>query len=337
MYKVVVTDDRHGTYEVEKGVLSAIGAEVTVANCDTPADVVETCADADGLLCNLAPVPAEVVDKLDKCRVISRYGVGMDNVDISACTAKRIYLGNVPDYCAEEVSDQALSLLMSCARKTSRRDAQVRQGLWNICRKDPIYRVAGKTFGLLGYGLIARCLHRKIKGLNPDRVLVYDPYVSNEDIEVAGAIKADWETIFRESDFLSVHLPLNDSTRQMIDSSALQLMKSTAIIVNTSRGAVIDEAALVDALGTGIINSAGLDTFEIEPLPMDSPLRRLDNCVLSDHVGFYSEESLIELKRKTAENVLDVLQGKTPRYWVNRFDAFPPDFAGEKRPPYGGS
>jgi D-3-phosphoglycerate dehydrogenase len=282
--------------------------------------VIEACADTDGLLCNLAPVPAEVVEKLEKCRVISRYGVGMDNVDIAACTARRIYLGNVPDYCAEEVSDQALALLMSCARKTARRDAQVRQGLWNICRKDPIYRIAGKTIGLLGYGLIARCFHRKLKGLNPDRVLIFDPYIDEDTIKSAGAIKADFETVLKESDFISIHLPLNDHTRKMIGASAFELMKSTAILINTSRGAVIDENALIEALRNGTINSAGLDTFEIEPLPMDSPLRELDNCVLSDHVGFYSEESLVELKRKTAENVLDVLEGRPPKYWVNKFD-----------------
>ena len=319
-YKVVVTDDRHGSYEVEKNVLREVDAEVIVENCGTADEVAQACADADGLLCNLAPVPAEVVEKLNKCRVISRYGVGYDNVDIAACTEKRIYVGNAPDYCAEEVSDQAMALLLTCARKTARRDAMIRRGMWNTCSQDTMYRIAGKTFGLLGYGLIARCLHRKINGFEPGSVMVYDPFVDKSVIEAAGARKVDLETFFREADFISVHVPLNKYTRGMINESAFSMMKPGTIIVNTSRGAVIDEQALIDALTSGKINSAGLDTFETEPLPLDSPLRQLENCVLSDHVGFYSEESIVELKRKTAENVLNVLQGKAPKYWVNKFD-----------------
>ncbi|NSW89067.1 MAG: C-terminal binding protein [Firmicutes bacterium] len=317
-FKVVMTDDRHKTYEEEKQILSSIDAEVIISNCSTVEEVINACRDADGIMVNLAPITAEVVDKLEKCKVIARYGVGYDNVDVSACTAKGIYVTNVTDYCAEEVSDHALALLMACVRKVARRDAQVRAGKWNIGSADPIYRMAGKIFTFLGYGMIARTLHRKIKGFNFSRILVYDPYVDAEVIKAAGAEKVDWETAIKEADYISIHMPLNDKTRGIINSETFAMMKPTAIIVNTSRGAVIEEQALINALVSGQINSAGLDVHNKEPLDADNPLMKLENCVLTDHVGWYSEDSMSELKRKVAENVRDVLLGKKPKYPVNK-------------------
>lgn len=317
-FKVVMTDDRHKIYEEEKLVLKSIDAEIIIANCNTVQEVIDTCKDADGIMVNLAPMPAEVIKQLEKCKIISRYGVGFDNVDVAACTQKGIYLANVPDYCAEEVSDQALALLMACARKVARRDAQVRAGQWNIGKADPIYRIAGKTFTFLGFGTIGRCLFRKIKGFNFSRILIYDPFIDAETIRSMGAEKVEWEEAFRAADFISVHMPLNDKTRGIINASAFKMMKPTAIIVNTSRGPVIDEKALIDALINGRINSAGLDVHCKEPLDKDSPLMKIQNCVLTDHVGWYSEEAMSELKRKVAENVKDVLISGKPKYPVNK-------------------
>ena len=316
-YKIVVTDDRYKDYEEEKKTLESLNIELVIADCRTPEEVIEACRDADGILCNLAPIPAEVIDKLQKCKIISRYGVGYDNVDISACSAKGIVVANVPDYCAEEVSDQALALLMGCARKIARRDAQVRNGEWNIGNKDPIYRMAGKTFAFLGFGMIARCLYRKIKGLNFAKILVYDPFIDEETIQSFGAEKADWETAFKSADFISVHMPLNEKTRKSINKEAFALMKKTSIIINTSRGPIIDEEALIAALKTGQINSAGLDVHEKEPMDKDDPLMEIENCILTDHIGWYSEEAMAELKRKAAENIRDVLIGLPPKYPLN--------------------
>jgi D-3-phosphoglycerate dehydrogenase len=316
-FKVVVTDDRYKNYDEEKKVLDKIGAELVIANCRTEGEVAEICWDADAILCNLAPMSAEVIEKLDKCKVISRYGVGYDNVDVKACTEKGIYLTNVPDYCAEEVSDHALALLMSCARKVARRDAQVRRGLWNIGCGDPIYRIAGKTFAFLGFGMIGRCLYRKIKGLNFSRILIFDPYLDEKAVKSYGAEKTDFETALKEADFISLHMPLNEKTESIINREAISMLKKTAIIINTSRGPLIDEKALIDALREGRINYAGLDVHCKEPLDGDNPLMNLENCVLTDHVGWYSEESMNELKRKAAENVSDVLSGREPKYKVN--------------------
>ena len=317
-FKVVMTDDRHKTYEEEKVVLESIGAEVIIANLNTVQEVIDTCKDADGIMCNLSPMPAEVIEKLEKCKIISRYGVGYDNVDAAACAKNGIWLANVPDYCAEEVSDQALALMMACARKVARRDAQVRAGQWNVGKADPIHRIAGKTFTFLGFGMIGRTLYRKIKGFNFARILIYDPFIDAETISAMGAEKVEWETALREGDFISVHMPLNDKTRGLIDAKAFDLMKPTAIIVNTSRGPVIDEKSLIDALTKGKINSAGLDVHTKEPMDLDNPLMKIENCVLTDHVGWYSEEAMSELKRKVAENVRDVLLGGKPKYPVNK-------------------
>lgn len=317
-YKIVVTDDRYGTYDIEKEVLKDIYIEFVIADCKTPDQVISTCNDADGILCNLAPMPKEVIEKLEKCKIISRYGVGFDNIDVDACTKSQIQVSNVTDYCMEEVSDQALALIMSCTRKTARRDAQVRAGMWNIGSSDLIYRIAGKTFSLLGFGMIAKCLLRKIKGLNFSRILVYDPFVDKKTIEEYGCIKVDFETALKESDIISIHMPLNEKTKGIINKEAFGYMRSNAILVNTSRGGVIDEEALYDALETGKINSAGLDVHCSEPMDINDPLLKIPNCVLTDHVGWYSEESIIELKRKAAENVKDALLGFPPKYPVNK-------------------
>jgi D-3-phosphoglycerate dehydrogenase / 2-oxoglutarate reductase len=317
-FKVVMTDDRHKTYEEEKAVLEKINAELVIANCQNAEEVIEACKDADGIIVNLAPITSEVIAKLKKCKVISRYGVGYDNVDVDACTKNGIYLTNVPDYCAEEVSDQALALILACARKVVRRDAQVRAGMWNIGKSDPIYRIAGKTFAFLGFGMIGRCLFRKIKGFDFSKIMVYDPYLDDNTVTAMGAEKVDWATAISTADFISVHMPLNKSTKGIINAEAFEMMKPTAIIVNTSRGPIINEEALIDALKSGRINSAGLDVHIKEPLEIDSPLMKIENCVLTDHVGWYSEEAMSELKRKAAENVRDVLLGGKPRYSVNK-------------------
>lgn len=316
-YKVVVTDDRYGNYDEEKKVLDEIGAELVITDCKNKEEVVDACMYADGVMCNLAPMPAEVIERLKRCKVISRYGVGYDNVDSKACTKKGIYLANVPDYCAEEVSDQALALLMACVRKVARRDAQVRKGMWNIGSNDPMHRIARKNFAFLGFGQIGKCLYRKIKGFDFARVMIFDPFLDEKTIEAFGAEKVDFETALREADFLSLHMPLNDKTRGILNREAFSLLKNTAILINTSRGPLIDEAALIDALTNGRINCAGLDVHNKEPLDRDNPLMRLENCVLTDHAGWYSEEAMAELKRKVAQNVRDVLTGGAPRYKVN--------------------
>jgi len=317
MFKVAVTDDRYGSYTEEKNVLKEIDAELIILNPDNKTEFYRVIRDVDALLVNLHPMTADLISRLDKCKVISRYGVGYDNVDVDTATQKGIWVARVPDYSIEDVSDQALALLMGCVRKVAYKDRMIRNGKWNLHDDQPCHRIKDRVLGLIGYGAIARRLHEKTIGFGLAKVLVYDPYVDDEKIIECGGVPADLTSVLTQSDFISIHVPLADNTLGMIGKEQLKLMKKSAILINTSRGAVLNEADVAEALEIGTINSAGLDVFETEPLSMDSPLRKLDNVILSDHTGWYSEESKKELKTKAALNIAAVLKGGKPVYPVN--------------------
>ncbi|MGD0263626.1 MAG: C-terminal binding protein [Candidatus Methylomirabilota bacterium] len=315
---VVLLEDRYPHHQPEKDVLTKIGAEVVEAgDAVSEAAIIDVCEAADGIAVNLGVLSRRVIADLKRCRVIARYGVGYDNVDVQAATERGIAVVNVPDYCTEDVSDQAFALFMACVRQVALRDRELRRGKWNI-KGGPIFRVAGKTFGLVGYGNIPQALHRKLKGFALVRVLTFDPFIPKEVPKKNGAELVDLETLLRESDFISVHAPLNERTRHMIGKEQFKRMKPKAIIVNTSRGGVVDTAALYDALKQGLICSAGLDVHEQEPVPKDYLLFELDNVVVSDHIGWYSEESQIELQTKVAQAIANVLTGRLPKSVVNR-------------------
>ena len=317
-WKVIVTDDRYGNYHEEEKVLSEAGAVLEVRNFTSPREAAEGLKDADAILNNLFPMTREIVSGLQSCRIISRYGVGYDNVDVRAATKNNIWVARVPDYASEDTSDQALALFLGCVRKIAYKDRMIREGGWNLHKQQPNYRITGKTFGIIGYGGVGMAMHRKLAGLSLARVLVYDPTEDPKLIKSRGGIKTELEQLLTESDYISLHLPLNESTLRLIDRPQIEMMKERAILINTSRGGIINEQALAEALETGRIAGAGLDVFETEPLPSESRLRTLDNVILSDHTGWYSEESLKELKMKAAMNIAEVLKGGEPLYPVNR-------------------
>lgn len=317
--KVVLLEDRFADHAPERRVLEPLGMLVIEGGqAHTTDEIVKLCHDADGITVNLTPITAAVIAGLERCRVIARYGVGYDTIDVEAATARGILVVNVPDYCYEDVSDHAVALWLACVRKTAIRDRQVRAGLWDIGRRDPIHRTAGKVFGLAGYGGIARTVHRKLRGFDLARVLVHDPFVSADVVRAAGAEPVDFETLLAESDYLSCHVPLTAKTRHLFDRAAFARMKPDAVFINTSRGGLVDTTALHEALRDGRLSAAGIDVHEQEPVPRDYPLFGLDNVVLSDHIGWYSEESQVELQTKAAQGVADVLAGRTPAHVVNR-------------------
>ncbi len=320
-YQIIIADDRYPHYKEETEVLQPMGAEIVTIRSQQAADLIPACRNADGIIVNLAPFPAGIIRELAKCKIISRYGVGYDNVDVASATARGIWVANVPDYCGEDVSDQALALLLGCVRKVALRDRQVRAGIWELQRAGPQWRLKGKTLVLFGFGQIARILLRKLAGFQLGRVLVVDPFVDAAAIRAAGAEKSDWDSALAAGDFFSIHMPLNDKTRGLFNAAAFRKMKPTAIIVNTSRGPIIDEQALYQALKEGRINSAGLDVFAREPVNADHPLLTLDNVIVAGHTGWYTEESQTELKRKAAENVRDALTQGKPKYPVNKLEA----------------
>ncbi len=317
MYTIVVTDDRYGSYIEEKEIFNKLNTELIILNSKKIEKDNLQIQNADALLVNLYPMSKNIISNLKHCKIISRYGVGYDNVDIEAATQKGIWVSNVPDYSIEDVSDQALALLLGNIRKIAFKDRMIRRGEWNLHSNQLNHRMKGAVLGLIGYGAIAKRFHEKTSAFGFSKVLVYDPFIKREIITNKGASPTDLNILLSESDYISIHVPLNDTSKKMIGEKQLNLMKKNSILINTSRGGVIDQQALIDTLQKKQIAGAGLDVFEKEPIPNNSPLLKLDNVTLSDHTGWYSEESLKELKTKAAINVLAVLKGGQPIYPVN--------------------
>ena len=312
-WKVVITDCDHGDIEEEKRIFGQMGAELSWLQLKTEEDLIRECKDAEGLLIQYAPLTRKVLGQLPRCKVLSRYGVGVDSIDLKAATDFGIIVANVPDYCVDEVAIQAVTLFMALIRKTVFFDQKVRAGHWDFTEGGPIHRIRGKTMGLVGCGKIGMEVAKMASTLGM-QVLAFDPYIQKAE----GIRLVDLATLLEESDFISIHCPLNESTRHLIGEKAFLQMKKRPLIVNTSRGPIIDGTALIEALKGGLISGAGLDVLEKEPLDPQSPMLKMENVIFSPHMGFYSEESIRELNRRTAENVADVLLGKWPRSVVNR-------------------
>ncbi|MDR7426193.1 MAG: C-terminal binding protein [Armatimonadota bacterium] len=315
-WMVLVTDYVFPSLEVERAVLRAAGAELVAMQAGSEAELAEAVGNADGLLVCYAPVTRRVIERAQRCRVIARYGIGVDNVDVDAATERGIVVTNVPDYCIEEVSDHALALLLACARKVAFLDRGVRAGRWEARDAVPIRRLRGQVLGLVGFGKIPRLLAAKARALGLT-VLAYDPYLDAATCEAYGARQVELGELLARADFVSVHAPLTPQTRGLIGEAELRRMKPTAYLINTARGPIVHEAALLQALQEGWIAGAALDVLESEPPPAGHPLLQAPQVVLTPHVAFYSEESLQELQRKAAEEVARVLTGQPPRYPVN--------------------
>jgi D-3-phosphoglycerate dehydrogenase len=313
-YQVVITDCDHGSIEEEKDEFGRMGAELILAQVQKEEDLIRLCKEADGLINQYASLTRRVFENLTKCKVVSRYGVGVDSVDLKAATDFGIIVANVPDYCMDEVANQTISMILTLIRKTAFFDKKVKSGEWDFHMGIPIHRTRGKTLGLIGCGKIGLEVGKKISAFGV-RVVAFDPYLdkTQEGIELK-----DFDTVLKESDFISIHCPLNDSTRHLIGEQEFRKMEKKPIIINTSRGPIVDEKALIQALEQGLISGAGLDVLEKEPPDVQNPLLKMENVILSPHVGFYSEESISELKRRTAKNVADVLRGRRPDSVVNR-------------------
>lgn len=318
--KIVVTDDRFGSYDIETEILKSYNAEIEVHHHLTREQAPSVLEEADAVLVNCFDMNEAVISRLKRCGIISRYGVGVDNVDIQAAARKNIWVSNVPDYASEDVSDHALALLLACIRKITHEDRMVRSGRRDMDSRQKSFRIKGKTLGIIGHGNIGGALHRKVRSFGLKQILVWDPYVKPDEITRLGGVPSSFPGIIEKSDYISIHVPLSRETARFIGRDEFSAMKNHAIVINTSRGDVIDEKALVRALETGEIGYAGLDVFETEPLPESSPLRTMDNVILTDHTGWYSVESVSELKRKAALNIASYFDSGKPVTPVNRVD-----------------
>ncbi|WP_062223914.1 C-terminal binding protein [Aureimonas sp. D3] len=314
--KIVVTDYEFSDLAPEIAVVEAAGFELTPRQCRSEAELIEACRDADAVINQYAQITGRVVDALERCRVISRYGIGLNTIDVEAATRRGIFIGNVPDGSLEEVSDHAIAMIMGLARGLRLHDAAIRSGRWDYTVVKPLYRLRGRTLGLLSFGAIPQRVARKMSGFGL-RIIACDPYADAEKARTAGVEMVDKATLLREADILSVHVPLTPETHHAIGRAELAAMKPTALLVNTARGPVIDEAALIEALSAGGIAGAGLDVFEFEPIGADHALVAMPNVILTPHAAWYSEDSEVEIRSKTAQNVVDVFQGRHPTYLAN--------------------
>lgn len=315
-WKVLFTDHVFPSIEPVQDELDRIGAELVVAAGDREA-VARAAADADAVLNTYFPLDAELIERMGRCRIIARLGIGVDNVDVATAERRGIWVTNVPDYCIDEVADHTLALVLALLRKVTVLDALTRAGRWTFEPARPIPRLANLVLGLVGFGQIGRrvCQKSKAFGLH---VLAYDPYVNPFAIREAGAAPADLDSLLASSDVVSIHVPLTAQTRHLLDRERIARMKPGAYLVNTSRGGIVDEAALREALDRGHLAGAALDVLEHEGAHWESPVRGHERVILTPHVAFYSEASVEELQRKAARQVVAVLSGAAPQHPVNR-------------------
>jgi len=315
MYKVVLTDTLQPVHP-EEAILKEFGASFVYGKTKTEASVIELARDADAIINVYSPITAKVINSLRRCQIIVRRGIGYDSVDVTAATAKGIPVANVPEYCTDEVADHTMALLLSAARRVVMGTKQIGAGGWNFKKLLPIPALKDCTLGLVGFGKIPRAVAERAKcfGL---KVQASDPFIPAELASERGVKLVSLEELLTSSDFISIHTPLNNNTRGMISKREFAMMKPSAVLINTARGPIVNEAALIEALESKGIALAALDVTKQEPLNPDSPLRKLDNVIITPHVAWYSQRSAQLLGEKAAQEIVRVFKGYFPKSLVN--------------------
>jgi D-3-phosphoglycerate dehydrogenase len=314
---------------IEQKVFSDAGLGFDHFACRSEDELIAQCAGANVILTQYGPFTERVLAALESdLGLIVRYGVGIDTVDLDAATRHGVQVCNVPDYGMHEVSDHALGLMMALVRKIPTISNATRRGEWDYRQSIPVRRIKDMTVGVLGVGRIGQLFARKVAALGA-RVVLCDPYKRDLSKRVPGAEQVDFDELLKIADVISVHCPLSKETRNIFDAEALGRMKPDALILNTARGGIIDEEALAAALAAGTLGGAGLDTVENEPLLAISPLLALENCIVTPHMAWYSEESAQELKRKVAEEAVRFSRGEAARYPLNQLDTAASETSGK--------
>ena len=310
---VVVTDSPFPSLDPARKALEEANAEVVQAPSSSEEDIIKAAENADAILVTYAKLNENILRSLKKCKAIGRFGIGVDNIDLVVAGELGISVNYVPDYCLDEVSDQAMAMIISMARKIPQSNKLVQSGRWEMPAVVPMHRLRGKTVGLIGFGNIPRLMTPKAQAFGFN-VIAADPYAPKELFEKYGVESVSMDELYERSDFISIHAPLLPETKGLVNKDAFKKMKDTAIIVNTARGPLINEKDLIEALDMNEIGGAGLDVVETEPLPKNSPLIGRDNVILAPHTAFYSVEALEELQTKAASDVARVLNGEEPVY-----------------------
>ncbi len=321
--KIVVTDyiEDDLDWEVEEMAKRDIDFEYYQLKFAPEEELVEKIRDADVVIVNMAPMPESVISQLENCKLIIRHGIGYDNVDVDACTKYGIRLANIPDYCAQEVAEQAVSLILCCARRLfeSRRilEESSAEGKWDFSTLGDIHRMSDQTLGIIGAGRIGARVYRMTENLFGRR-MVCDPYMGDRRLAAMGLDdRYSLEDVLSEADYVTIHTPLNEETRYLIDEPQLKLMKRTAFLINTARGAIVNTEALIKALKEGWIAGAGIDVYEEEPPPADLELFDIPTATLSAHLGWNSVEAGWDIRHKIMDDVDRYLNGEPPRFTVN--------------------
>lgn len=309
-YTVVVADAIGEDTAVESAVFEGLDVDLRVGNVTTSERLVEFAEGADAILNPPYPTTTRVFESLPSLSVVGVCGIGVDHVDLEAAAANDVRVLHVPDYCVEEVSTHAVTLLLSTVRHVTTYDQSVREGSWDWEVGEPIHRLRGQTFGFVGFGQIARRVAEKLEGFSFEQ-LAYDPYLDEETAAAYGVRRVPFAELLDEAALVSVHAPLTDETAGLFDEAAFRSMDRDAVLVNVSRGEIVDEAALHDAVSRGEIAGAGIDVLADEP-PEESPLFDLENVTVTPHAAWYSEEARVEVRRRAARDVRRVLEGDPP-------------------------
>jgi len=314
--KVLITDYTWPNIDAETAILMAAGIEPVVAPDSSVETLTRLAADVDAIMFCFAQVPASVLQNAPNCEVASRYGIGVDNLDIAACTELGIVVTNIPDYCIDEVADHVMAMALAFNRKIVKHSSMVKSSGWgSVSLTDTMHRLRDKTMGIAGMGRIGRAVadRARVFGMT---VLAHDPFVEQSDAP-EGVQMTSLESMLKDSDFVTLHAPLIPETTGMIGAAELRMMKNDAFLINAARGPLIDESALVDALGRDEIGGAGLDVLEDTAPADDHPLYAFDNVIITPHTAFFSQASTIELEERTAREVVRVLNGKMPEVVIN--------------------
>lgn len=322
MAKIVVTDSDFEVSDIEQKMVEDAGIEFARFNDRSAAGIIANCADADGAISAYGQFTAEVFEALPQLQVVSRTGVGVDTVDVPAATAAGVAVCNVPGYATEVVSDHAIAMTMALLRRLPEIDADVHAGTWDYARHRPLGQVYGRTFGVVGMGDIGRAVARKASGLGFDVICWSHSLVPGRRTpEGYDAVSLD--ELLERSDVVSFHTALVPATHHLLNANNISQLKPDCIVVNTSRGAVVDTAAVAAALEAGKLWGAGIDVFEEEPLAADDPILKAPHALLTPHAAYWSEESGVELRRRTTQNAIDVVLGREPHDCLNKqvFDA----------------
>ena len=313
---IAITDSPFPSLEPAKKALRRLDPEYRMAKSAAAGDILAVARDADAVLVTYARLPGDLLRQLKSCKAIGRFGLGVDNIDLAAAKELGIAVNYVPDYCLREVSDHTLALLLALARKVVFSNALVQSGRWEVPPIVPLRRLEGQVLGLIGFGHIPRALAPKAKAFGLE-VITHDPYVAPAVLAAAGVDGVSFDDLLARSDFISVHAPLLPATRGLIDTAAFAKMKDGAFLINTARGPLVDETALIAALDAKKLGGAALDVVTAEPLAKDSPLLHRDNVILTPHTAFYSVEALEELQIKCASDVARVLSGEKAIYPIS--------------------